>query len=508
MTSAATTETYPITGIPTNARPQIDPVPLRPEINAWVSNPANADQVALFVLALDKFQKLDYEDKLSYFKVCGIHGLPRAPWDQPPNVDGGYYCAHGSILFPTWHRPYLLLFEQRIYEIMINDIIPLAKPQDQPRLLDLAKSWRFPYWDWAVVNVDVPDIVRRPFLPEVISKSLAGVFGVNVQKDPETGAIQPNNPLYSFRTPEPMGKYGIPVDNSQPYDIAKSTSRYPPRYKQGDQSAETQWTNGVQNNDDVTKALRVQQDDDSPNHPSALGGSVYRLLTPGQYKYYGDFATVTYNPPSGSSSAKADAGAPGERENLKANFRPPSSHTSLESVHNTAHHSIGGDFTLPGFGTGHMADQSIAAFDPIFWLHHCHIDRLLAIWQTLNPDLWLLDADVERSARGKMSEKALSPFHADKKRTSYTSNKVREWTQFGYTYPELQYWLPQYRDGNGKFSQEKYVADVSRQVKALYAPTTGTSTGYDYVVNVEYDRYVPRIPSRTDADVLLIKDSH
>lgn len=41
----------------------------------------------------------------------GIHGRPFVAWD---GVNGPFktgYCTHGSILFPTWHRPYLALFE-------------------------------------------------------------------------------------------------------------------------------------------------------------------------------------------------------------------------------------------------------------------------------------------------------------------------------------------------------------------------------------------------------------
>ena len=30
-----------------------------------------------------------------------------------------------------------------------------------------------------------------------------------------------------------------------------------------------------------------------------------------------------------------------------------------------------------------------AAFDPIFFLHHANVDRLLALWQAINPDTWV-----------------------------------------------------------------------------------------------------------------------
>lgn len=61
----------------------------------------------------------DQDNTQSFFSVGGIHGLPNIPWDgatgNPPfNPDSnqwGGYCTHGSVLFPTWHRPYVMLYE-------------------------------------------------------------------------------------------------------------------------------------------------------------------------------------------------------------------------------------------------------------------------------------------------------------------------------------------------------------------------------------------------------------
>ena len=56
-------------------------------------------------------------DIKSFFSVGGIHGLPYQTWDDArgdpdPEPDQWLgYCTHGSVLFPTWHRPYVLLYE-------------------------------------------------------------------------------------------------------------------------------------------------------------------------------------------------------------------------------------------------------------------------------------------------------------------------------------------------------------------------------------------------------------
>jgi len=51
---------------------------------------------------------------LSFFQLGAIHGLPYQPWNNVSGVDDrtwGGYCTHGSVLFPTWHRPYVMLYE-------------------------------------------------------------------------------------------------------------------------------------------------------------------------------------------------------------------------------------------------------------------------------------------------------------------------------------------------------------------------------------------------------------
>jgi len=57
----------------------------------------------------------------------------------------------------------------------------------------------------------------------------------------------------------------------------------------------------------------------------------------------------------------------------------PYNYVPLETPHNSIHNIIGGD-------GGNMSDISIAAFDPIFWLHHCNMDRFYYNWLVINND--------------------------------------------------------------------------------------------------------------------------
>jgi tyrosinase len=238
--------------------------------------------------------------------------------------------------------------------------------------------------------------------------------------------------------------------------------------------------------------------------------AVYRLFTTDYVSNYAAFATRAYQANQESKD-----------------------YTSLESIHDNLHGYTGGfpnDLRVPFYG--HMAHVPVAAFDPIFWIHHCNVDRLLAIWQTLfpaafSPNYWFDTTDQELTDDGTWSIKQnaidtpdtpLAPFHKNRNGAIFDSNDVRSWFALGHTYPELQPWDPKHQE-DGHFSPEKYLSNVRAAVTDLYdlstelflakpgpSPTAATgiaqaaqavltgprkkATHDDYIVNVLYDRYV------------------
>ena len=102
----------------------LGPVPIRREIRSLQRD--FPDLWTLYILGLKAFQEADENDLLSYYRISGIHGRPYRPWNdvsgQGPQRSG--YCTHASILFPTWHRPYLALFEVSI-QLSTSYILPL-----------------------------------------------------------------------------------------------------------------------------------------------------------------------------------------------------------------------------------------------------------------------------------------------------------------------------------------------------------------------------------------------
>ena len=87
--------------------------PSRQEISTFAASGPAYD---LFVLALRQLQSTNQSDPLSYFQIAGIHGYPRIPWDGVVGT-GPYqgFCTHSAVVFPTWHRAYVALFEVKLF---------------------------------------------------------------------------------------------------------------------------------------------------------------------------------------------------------------------------------------------------------------------------------------------------------------------------------------------------------------------------------------------------------
>lgn len=89
-----------------------------------------------------------------------------------------------------------------------------------------------------------------------------------------------------------------------------------------------------------------------------------------------------------------------------------------------------------------MAYIPVAAFDPLFFIHHAQTDRLTAMWQVLNPDSWIESMQANEMsytyARGASqdSSSALYPFMSDSDGTFWDSDEARTTEAFGYTYAD------------------------------------------------------------------------
>lgn len=377
--------TYGITGIKAGLGPG-EQVPLRREIDEWwFSKDANdLNQRSLFIYALIEFMDMTPEPEdsndLSYFSIAGIppytpvtkmvqltlpigiHGQPLRPWDTD-EAKNGDYCPHGQATFPSWHRPYVLLYEQRLYEIMRHLIPTTFDQKDHDAMFRAAETWRLPYWDWAMKKPDWdqanPDSPKNlgpkvgPNVPFVITQKY-------VEVKTKTGTNSVPNPMLKYTLPgfkdhlddKTFGDYGIIDGNEKPvcsseipqsdstnqslqYPDCKATSRHPKTYDAKEISDYKEfWVNGEDPEVENWKTIRGELRG-APNVMSnTLPEAVYRLFS--FRPSFEQFGTEKWTD--------------GQR---------PKFYSSLESVHGWVHGFVGGD--------GQMGTISVAAFDPIFW---------------------------------------------------------------------------------------------------------------------------------------------
>ncbi|KJZ73459.1 hypothetical protein HIM_07253 [Hirsutella minnesotensis 3608] len=195
---------YPITGAPI---PQgTTGAPLRMNINDLQAQ--GGPQWDLYIRALSEMQGVDYRDTLSYFQISGIHGKPYIEWNGTGAAaydNWGGYCPHGEELFLSWHRPYVLLFEQVLvsHARRIAQTYPTRYRQQYVRA---AETLRSPYWDWAA-DSRVPASIA----PAKVSVNFPN--GQNLQKR------QINNPLSTYTIPQPVlkGEYGEFDSDNRPH---------------------------------------------------------------------------------------------------------------------------------------------------------------------------------------------------------------------------------------------------------------------------------------------------
>lgn len=117
---------------------------------------------------------------------------------------------------------------------------------------------------------------------------------------------------------------------------------------------------------------------------------------------------------------------------------------NVEGIHGEIHNAIGG--IKGGTAYGHMTVTEISAFDPVFWLHHANVDRLVAIWQALHPNSFIEPALNTDGTFYQMpntidtEDTPLAPFYSRDGVSMWTAAGVRDTAIFGYNYPELIDW--------------------------------------------------------------------
>lgn len=314
-------------------------------------------------------QELDPETLNSFFVIGGYHGEPfrGAGWGNPAWWGG--FCNHGNVLFPTWHRAYLLRLENALRSIPGCENVAL------------------PYWDETDEDTalhGLPTVFTSPTWPLDDGKPM-------------------KNPLYSYVFQQPVwDNLSFPAivsdSGDNVYNANPNYYKYPGyetvRYPFSGLTSESQ---KMQAEIDAYNAALKKED--PTQITAALNANVKWWLKDPQgtrRKFERCLQAPNYTVFSNVTSAME-----WNERNLNVQFwgetfqpknTSPEAIVPLESPHNDIHLAVGG-FNYPGLGdantsdpkydlaNGDMGENETASFDPIFFFHHCFVDKVFWDWQ-------------------------------------------------------------------------------------------------------------------------------
>jgi tyrosinase len=340
----------------------------------------NGDQWNLYLLGMQRFMNKPKNDRLSYYAIAGVHGTPFVSWNNFPTplVNEAGFCPHGNILFSTWHRPYLAVFEQAWY-LSVQEVINTFPADQQQRWRNAANGLRMPYWDWAVAPPSGQDST-----PTLI-------------RDQQVTVTTPNG---QQTIPNPLYKYSwgtVPAEIGWlPWNRWPETLRRP-------------WPNPTRsNNNEVASLMNARRIN--------LRDRVYGLFM------------------SGASAGDIGSSAVGVRTNQNGG-----NVDSLESIHDIVHVTVGGEseghmYYLdtssfdPIFWLHHTnVDRLFAMYQVVqpttgnTLVTPGNINSNMAQWNAGEP---------------KNSFTPLKPFTKNTNGDYFTSEDIRNTRVLGYVYPE------------------------------------------------------------------------
>ncbi|KAJ0164733.1 Tyrosinase [Colletotrichum tanaceti] len=403
----AAAQEIPVVGVRSGVNTRTGEMPIRRNINSIYDE--RGPQWDLYIAALTAMQDANETDPTSYFQLAGIHGQPYMAWSgggPQTGADAGY-CPHNQGLFGTWHRGYLSLYEVRTTVPQTQLRVDRDSTCSQQVLVRQAKR----------IATSYPEPHKRKYLEAAESLRIAYWDWAEDHRVPPVTAMPTvivNKPVAGLVKPaavrNPLYRFKYPQSALDGYfgrfDGTNSTSRCA--------------------NDGETYPETANEKLASFN----LKEKVF------QYNVFVKAATFHE-----MVSAQSQG----------ANFEGPHG-----EVHVAA--ACGQD----------LLTLSTSAFEPLFWLHHANVDRLIAFWQALhfeNANIRFSYSSNEMFATPAGTtvtpQYPIWPFMGSggSPLTSESVTHVRDW---GYTYAPMRFW--DQAPGETKMA-------VSRTVNILYGPS-------------------------------------
>ena len=347
----------------------------------------------------------------SFFVIGGYHGEPfrGAGWGN--STYWGGYCNHGNVLFPTWHRMYLLRLENALRSI--------------PGCHDVTQ----PFWDETSADSlknGVPSALTDEFFEldgnKIPNPLRSFVFNKNIVDN-----ISGDNPNYSKPKGYETVRYPLSglVGNTQEQQQTKEHNALFPDCA----------TNVKHLNTNIVNWLTSTVVVDGQTLTNGVADQFKACLSAPNYTVFSNTTSAAeWNDNAGAASQVMP----------------------LEQPHNNIHLAAGG-YDVPGFdaspipgANGDMGENDTAALDPIFYFHHCFIDRVFWLWQKRHKATKSFDIIPEYPGTNSVDNQGptpgvvpnswltldspLEPFKKPKGQTYISRDCIDIEGQLGYTY--------------------------------------------------------------------------
>lgn len=354
-------------------------------------------------------KELPPDDPRSFFVLGGYHGEPFRGAGWGSSAYWGGYCNHGNVLFPTWHRVYLYKLEEALRSIPgCGDVVLPFWDETSEDSLRNGIPWALTQETFPLDGVEIPNPLRSFVLNRSITDNING-----------------DNPNYS----KPMGyetvRYPLSGLVGTEADRA-ATRRHNDLYPNYDQNVQTLNLNIVAW---LTSYIVV--------NGKPIPTNVHQ-------KFIDCLEAPNYTLFSNTTSAQ------------QWNQDHGTAIVPLESPHNSMHLAVGG-FDVPSFdvsaipgANGDMGENDTAGFDPIFFFHHCFIDRMFWLWQKKHGQTDALEVMAEYPGTNTVDsqgptpgmapnswltlESPLAPFRKDDGTAFASVDCINIEKQLGYTY--------------------------------------------------------------------------
>lgn len=291
-------------------------------------------------------KELPAEDPRSFFMLGGYHGEPFRGAGWGSSIYWGGYCNHGNVLFPTWHRVYLVKLEEALQSIAgCEEVMMPYWDETSADSLQGGIPWALTQKDFVLDGKTIPNPLRSFVFPKVIKDNING-----------------DNPNYS----KPQG-----------YE----TVRYPLSGLVGTAAdrAATQAHNALY--PDYDKNVQLLNE----NIKTWLSSTVIVNGKPTSGGHVADKFKACLDAPN--YTVFSNTTSAGQWNDDHAGNGVPAI-VPLESPHNSIHLATGG-FDVPNVfdaspiegANGDMGENDTAGLDPIFYFHHCFVDRIFWLWQ-------------------------------------------------------------------------------------------------------------------------------